>query len=134
AKPVFISYTRQHSSELAQALWQRLGDDTAYLDTADIEHDEDFVDKLIEGVLGAKVIVLFLDQTYFERRFCWLEYEVAVCLYAALVDRGEELKAALEHVIVAAPEEFPPELVIHLPEPLWRKNRVDARQTDVLAQ
>ena len=131
AKPVFISYTRRGGSKHALALHAAL-DDLAFLDSDDIVHGANFVDTLIDAILGAKVIVVFIDETYFTRQYCWFEYEIATHAHRMLVQRGAteaELATALDHLVIARPDDFPDELVDSLHLPLRERNWAPASRT-----
>ena len=134
AKPVFISYTRRRGSKPAQALLDLLGPDVGFLDSNDIGSGDDFVETLLDAVLGAKVIVVFIDETYFEREYCFFEYEIATSPYRMLVEQKAspaQLQGALDHLVIARPDEFP-ELVDRLDQPLRDRNWVPASDTAAL--
>jgi tetratricopeptide (TPR) repeat protein len=77
SSPVFISYARSASAAEAQSFADRLGD-LAFLDTDDIEDGDDFPQRLLDGVLDARVVVIFATKSYSERRFCRLEMRLAL--------------------------------------------------------
>ena len=77
--PVFISYARASSADHARALKARLGD-LAFLDTDAIDDGDVFPERLMEGILGARVVVIFASGVYLTRRFCRLEMELALAL------------------------------------------------------
>jgi len=77
SRPVFISYARGASAAGARALANRLGD-LAFLDTSDIDDGDHFPECLLEGILNARVIVIFAPHAYSERRFCRLEMRLAL--------------------------------------------------------
>jgi len=76
-RPVFISYVRSASAADAQALANRLGH-LAFLDTETIDDGDHFPQRLLDGVLDAKVVVIFATKMYLERRFCRLEMRLAL--------------------------------------------------------
>jgi hypothetical protein len=78
--PVFISYARNTSAALAEALHRELGGDTglAFLDTSDIETLQKFPAEISDALLAAKVVVVFADETYFTRWYCLREFETAL--------------------------------------------------------
>jgi tetratricopeptide (TPR) repeat protein len=84
---VFISYAREVSGLNARALKDEL-EDLAFFDTVDIRDGESFPQRLLDGVLDARVVVIFATKRYAERRFCRLEMGLA-------------LKGGGEHVVVA---------------------------------
>ncbi|MCW5782700.1 MAG: toll/interleukin-1 receptor domain-containing protein, partial [Nitrospirales bacterium] len=63
--PVFISYARTTSRQHAEALHRELGD-LAFFDTSDIETGEQFPEVLVDALLDAKVVVVFVDERYFQ--------------------------------------------------------------------
>jgi hypothetical protein len=93
AHAVFLSYARTASSEHAQRLAARLGD-LAFLDTEAIDDGDQFPPHLLNGLLDARVVVIFGTDTYYQRRFCRLEMRLAL----AAGDRN------LSHIIVAVGE------------------------------
>jgi tetratricopeptide (TPR) repeat protein len=75
--PVFISYSRDASVTHAQALAARLGD-LAFLDTGAIDDGDEFPQRLLDGILDARVVVIFATKAYSESRFCRLEARLAL--------------------------------------------------------
>ena len=76
---VFLSYSRGESSPYASALQQSLtacGIST-FLDTSQIRPGDEFLSRMIGELLGARVVVIFAGEQYFERPACTLEYEAA---------------------------------------------------------
>jgi len=108
-KPVFISYARSTSRSFAEALHTELGgpEGLSFLDTSDIEHGEQFPVALANAILDARVVVIFVDEVYFQRWYCLRELLIVLSAYEALVRRPaatESEKAfALAPVLVAFP-------------------------------
>jgi hypothetical protein len=75
--PVFISYAHSASAPDALALADKLGH-LAFLDTDAIDDGEAFPQRSLDGVLDARVVVIFATKSYTERRFCRLEMRMAV--------------------------------------------------------
>ena len=75
--PVFISYCRDASKADAEALKARLGD-LAFLDTSAIGYGDQFPQHLLDGILGASVVVIFATKRYTESRICRLEMRLAL--------------------------------------------------------
>ena len=119
--PVFISYARKTSREPAEALHRELGGESglAFLDTSDIDAGEQFPKVLIDALLDAKVIVVFADETYFNRWYCLRESRTALAPFEALLRRGgaseQQKAAALSHLVVALPQRGPANLLKGLP-------------------
>lgn len=119
--PVFISYARKTSREEAEALQRQLGESVAFLDTSNIEAGEHFPKLLADALLGAKVVVVFADETYFRRWYCLWELRTALAPFLALAAEAGETKGqdALSHIILALPSSGrPPEELERLPPPL----------------
>jgi hypothetical protein len=121
---VFISYARRSASTFAGALHQaltRAGIPT-FLDVQDLGVGERVPQGVLEGLLGASVVVVFADAIYFTRRYCAEELAAALAAYRALGQRGagpEQLAEAVLPVVVALPagggqpaelERLPPEV------------------------
>ena len=66
SRPVFISYARSSNAGHAQALAECLGE-LAFFDTDAIEDGDRFPEHLLEGVLGARVVVIFASEVYCQR-------------------------------------------------------------------
>jgi tetratricopeptide (TPR) repeat protein len=98
--PVFISYAHGASAGDAQALAAKLGE-LAFLDTDDIIDGARFPPRLLDGLLDARVVVIFATKTYSERRFCRLELRLALAGGDAAISRlvialGEGAGAVLD--------------------------------------
>src|SRR5439155_14760251 len=90
--PVFVSYARSASATQAKALADKLGD-LAFLDTGDVDDGDQFPQRLLDGVLDARVVVIFATQAYSER-VCRLEMRLSLA--------GGD--AAASHLVVALGE------------------------------
>ena len=88
--PVFISYARGSSRAAAQTLAAQLGS-LAWLDTGEIDDGDEFPQRLLEGLLDARVVVIFATAAYLDRPFCRLEMRLALA--------SGDAKAS--HVVVA---------------------------------
>lgn len=75
--PVFISYARSTSRQHAEALHRELGN-LSFFDTSDIETGEQFPEALVDALLDAKVVVVFVDERYFQRWYCRKELETTL--------------------------------------------------------
>ena len=109
---VFISYSRQASAVEARALAEALGS-RAYFDVADVEAGEQVPSGIVDALLGARVVVVFAEPTYFRRWYCLRELDVALAAFNALVERGappDRRAEALEPVVVAVGTEHADEL------------------------
>jgi TIR domain len=140
AHPVFISYARKTSRELAEGLHRELGGESglAFLDTSDIEAGEQFPKVLVDALLDAKVIVVFADETYFNRWYCLRELRTALAPFEALLRRGmaseQQSAAALLHLVVALPQQGSVNLLDGLPPLIQKASWPSADQTATLAQ
>ena len=77
SQPVFISYARNASRADAQALANRL-EGLAFFDADVVDDGDPFPQRLLDGVLDARVVVIFATKPYTERRFCRLEMRLAL--------------------------------------------------------
>ena len=95
--PVFISYTRTTSRQQAEALHRELGE-LAFFDTSDIETGEQFPEELVNALLDAKVVVVFIDERYFQRWYCRKELETALKPFEVLSTQpGHSQEIAASH-------------------------------------
>lgn len=106
--PVFLSYARSSGREAAEGLHQALGgaDGVSFLDSSDIDAGERIPAGLVEALLGARVMVVFVDRVYFSRWYCLREWDIALAAFDALVRRGaaQALRdAALHPIVIALP-------------------------------
>lgn len=141
--PVFISYARKASLVWAEGLHRVLGAENglSFLDSSDIAPAERIPRVLFEALLASKVVVVFADATYFTRRYCREELEVALAAFDALRARGasEDVRdEALAPVIVALPADEPPpqdleRILERLPPTIAQTNWRRADQTADLA-
>jgi tetratricopeptide (TPR) repeat protein len=104
---VFLSYSRQTSHEHARALFEALGGPkgAAFLDESAGTTGEQFSPVLLDALLGARVVVIFADDAYFQRFFCLWELELALSAFLALAPgASEEAKTeALANLIIVLP-------------------------------
>jgi tetratricopeptide (TPR) repeat protein len=132
--PVFISYSRKTSAAPAKALRDALGAETCFLDTEDIEIGDSFPQHLADALLAARVVVVFVDQTYFQRWYCLREWLLARAPFDALLKRGESVSAALlEHIVIALGPDVDDRVLQRLPPILRTTNWPAATATDALA-
>jgi tetratricopeptide (TPR) repeat protein len=121
---VFISYVRRSSAHHAEAVHRLLQglDVPVFLDTLQPASGEGIPEQVLEGLLAARVAVVFLERDYFTRRYCEEEWTVAIMAYRTLLRWGRtagECVDALEPIVIARPagaelsgewERLPPEL------------------------
>ena len=101
---VFISYSRLTATRHAEALAGELIAEGVWLDDTAVAAGDDIADGVIDGVLGAKVLVALLDERYLTRWYCRRELELALAPWQAAWRRGlgpEATQAALECIVVA---------------------------------
>jgi tetratricopeptide (TPR) repeat protein len=139
-REVFISYAHGRSGERARALADLLERSGVgvFLDTRDEAVGEGIVDQVFEALAGSRVVVVFVGATYFTRRYCAEEVEVALAAYRALRRQGaarEALDEAVRPVVVALPadEENRDDLDL-LPPEVWSQNWPHDDETDRLAR
>lgn len=77
ARSVFISYAHTANQVHAEALSANLGD-LAFLDVAQIEDGDPFPQQLLDNLLDASVVVIFVSKAYSERPVCRLEMRLAL--------------------------------------------------------
>jgi hypothetical protein len=119
---VFISYSRSASGDQVARIQQALSERgfTVFLDTRDIDYGDVFPERIADGLLNSKVVLVVLDDGYFERPWCAYEFQVTVAPYRA-ARPGARSDDALAHVVLALA--YRNESVsAHLPPPLAREN------------
>src|SRR5256885_8402557 len=106
----------------AEALHQVLGAAgvRAFLDIRQTASGEGIPEQVLDGLLAARVVVVFLEREYFTRRYCEEEWTVALMPYRTLLRRGDAgCAGALQAIVVARPasgdipgewDRLPPEL------------------------
>jgi hypothetical protein len=108
---VFISYSRHASSAAAVALRDRLAERgiTGFLDVSNLDVGEEFPQELADGILDARIVVLVLSNTYFERWYCLRELRTALGPYDFATQRAERdddaLTRSLRSLIVLLPDD-----------------------------
>ncbi|HZH77853.1 MAG TPA: toll/interleukin-1 receptor domain-containing protein [Archangium sp.] len=135
---VFISYARHVNREQAVALHQALGgnEGQAFLDTEGIEPGARFPPELADALLGARVIVIFASEAYFQRWYCLWELEVALEPFRALGPEATESErsAALALIVVALSGSQASSELLPLPPELRTTNWPAAEDTGELAR
>jgi tetratricopeptide (TPR) repeat protein len=128
--PVFISYAHGSTSAEVRALRDALraaGTD-CFLDERAIPDGGAFPEHLAQGLLGARVAVVFADAGYFSRPWCVYEFAAIT----APMRHGES--EAHDHVVVALPADGAADGVLaHLPPALARASWPRADETERLA-
>jgi hypothetical protein len=104
---VFISYARDASRPHAQALHNALGADLTFLGTQEIGVGDQFPKRLLEALYDARVIVIFAEPTYFTRRYCLQEFQIACGPFFQVLERPGAMKdqkdEAIRGIVVALP-------------------------------
>jgi hypothetical protein len=77
-RPVFISYARLSAAREATALRDELGPDLAFLDSTDIAAGDLIPDSITGAILGASIVVIFLDDVYVTHPYCLREMRLAL--------------------------------------------------------
>ncbi|QSQ23237.1 toll/interleukin-1 receptor domain-containing protein [Pyxidicoccus parkwayensis] len=135
--PVFISYARSTSREQAEALHRALGEEVAFLDTSGIELGQRFPGVLADALLGARVIVVFVDEAYFTRWYCLWELRTALTPFMALPPDASEADKSLSlaSIVLALPPEGGASRALERLPPLLRSIQwPSSNQTERLAQ
>lgn len=118
---VFLSYARSVSAGQAQAVQQALADRgiSAFLDKSDIEFGARFPEAIVDALLGARVVVLFVCDAYFARRYCVWESRCALRPFEVVDARRDASPAdrewALSGIVLALPEGGAPLALDRLP-------------------
>ena len=111
---VFLSYARSTAQRSAADVYRELGSQLAFLDTEDIEFNDQFPQRLVDALLASRVVVVFADTTYFKRWYCILEFRAALSPFTYLTERGTatstQRSTALEGVVVVLPPNDQPSL------------------------
>jgi len=123
---VFLSYARSQSRDEAEAardaLDTALGSGRTYLDTRDAPLDERFPDDIRRALLGSRVVVAFVGETYFRKWWCLKEWHLALSPYVWGRHPTRDAKAAaLRHVVIALPAP-------NMAEAEWRLLPPDAQE------
>src|SRR5262245_14643270 len=107
---VFLSYARSVNRPDAENLYHELGGNAAglaFLDTDEIEHGDHFPQRLIDGLLASRIVVIFADPAYFTRWYCLCEFRAARTPFVYLSQRPGTSVAdrarALEQVLIVLP-------------------------------
>ena len=135
SQPVFISYARQTDRANARALRDSLGADVCFLDERDIELGDKFPTALTDALLAARVVVAFVDLTYFQRWYCLREWLLARAPFDAVVKRSgspADADAAVSHIVIALSDDDAGSIQ-RLPPPLQHGSWPNARATDAIA-
>jgi hypothetical protein len=104
-EPVFISYARATSRDEAEALHDALTEAGCgvFLDSTDIEAGDPIPLGVVDALLGAKLVVVFADATYFTRWYCLREFHLSLSSFDVLVRQGApkpERSRALESIVI----------------------------------
>ncbi|MFE8603925.1 tetratricopeptide repeat protein [Archangium violaceum] len=119
---VFISYARSTSRTHAESLHQALGGDggQAFLDTSDLEHGDHWPATLMGAMLAARVVVIFADDTYFQRLYCCRELRFALAPFLAARNHPEPSEVqrfeALAPLVIARSAVGPSSLALLPPQ------------------
>src|SRR5215471_9331911 len=133
-KPVFLSYARQTSKREALALHETLGNALCFVDIEDIEVADRFPERLSQALVGAKLVVAFVDQVYFRRWYCLREWMLALAPWRAAVEAGHRNSdAALAHLVIVLARDLADEDLARLPPPAQRTNWLKGADTRAIA-
>jgi hypothetical protein len=130
---VFVSYARSSSADEALRIQEalRARGIAVFLDRQDIGTAEVFPERIADGLLDSRIVLVLMDDRYFERTWCAYEFQVAVAPYRAARPnaRSDNL---LDHVVLAL--SFRNEsLSAHLPPPLAQRNWPHASSVEEVA-
>ncbi len=139
AKQVFLSYARSVSSESARALQEALGSDRTFLDVnrEDIPLGEPFPKRIADAMLASQVVVVFASDTYFDRWYCWKEWQMALSPYRIRLARGErgrDCDQELEPLVVVLPSGAAPDFHSRLPPKIQTLNLACSEDVEEVRQ
>ncbi len=139
-QPVFLSYARRVSRSDALGLYDALGGDAeglTFLDTEEIEHGDQFPARIVDALLAARVVVLFIEPTYFTRWYCEYEFRLACRPYLEAIksnDRSDSGRAAaVAPLIVALGATATSRELDRLPPPVRDTNWPASQEADDIA-
>ncbi len=135
---VFISYARASTLKEANDLRQAIEKKgiTVFIDDREISPGNSFPNYIADSLLKSKLMVVFADETYFQRPWCVYEFIVGVAPYRATARTDKaDIDSLMEHLIIT----FPPvedisSMIPHLPPPIAEKNWPKADETGRLAR
>ena len=139
-RSVFISYARDASRAHAVALYDALGGDAgpAFLDTEEIGVGEPFPERLVGALYDARVVVIFAEPTYFTRRYCLQEFDIACTPFFRVAERPgatrEEKVEALRGIVLAMPPRGVDPMLLRFPPGAHGRNWPSVGDRDALAQ
>ncbi|HEX9938002.1 MAG TPA: toll/interleukin-1 receptor domain-containing protein [Longimicrobium sp.] len=140
AHSVFISYARDASRTQAEAIYRALGgaeEDVCFLDTEDIGIGEPFLERLLDELFGARVVVILAEPTYFTRRYCLQEFHIASGPFTRLLEGSrpteKQKEEALRGIVVALPERGVDPMMERFPAKIAGRNWPRADQADEIA-
>jgi tetratricopeptide (TPR) repeat protein len=134
---VFISYARDASRPHAEALHKALGADVAFLDTEEIGVGDQFPEELLKALYDARVIVIFAEPTYFTRRYCLQEFQIACGPFFQVLERQgatrEQKDEAIRGIVVALPPTGVDPMMERFPSGIGGRNWPKVDEIDALA-
>jgi tetratricopeptide (TPR) repeat protein len=134
---VFISYARDASRPHAEALHKALGADVAFFDTEEIGVGDPFPERLVDALYDARVIVIFAEPTYFTRRYCLQEFQIACGPFFQVLERQgatqKEKDEAIRGIIVALPPAGVDPMMERFPSGIGGRNWPKVDDIDALA-
>jgi tetratricopeptide (TPR) repeat protein len=144
AKPatqdVFISYSRKASTSSAERLKASLESVgiTAFMDSSNLELGERFPGALAHSILASRLVVVFVEDLYFQSWCCLRELRTALGpfdLAMRKVPREEtELAQSLQPIVLALPDANPRATLDRFPPRLSGVNWPLARDTEQLVR
>ena len=115
---VFISYSRSSAGEAARRAHIALeaAGFRTFLDARDIPLDAEFPREIADALLDSRLFLAFLDEDYFQKRWCLYEFQ------AALAPAATARADSVEHILAVLVDEGAASLAAHLPPILARSN------------
>lgn len=132
----FISYVRQRSRTEVLSLKNSLKEQGIhlFLDEEGIEAGDAFPDRLADALINSRLVLVFLDDKYFDRPWCVYEFQVALAPYRKALMRGESPAGLLDNIMVILDPKAEEIILSHLPPPLAKQNWPSVTDTERITE
>lgn len=131
---VFISFAHASALPEARALREALEATGVhvFLDERSIPPGSEFPTDIADALLKSRLILVLMDENYFQRPWCVYEFQVAIAPYRTA---ATPTISELDHIIIAMPVGRSAEKVVpHLPPPLAQRSWPRSDQTVELVE
>ena len=110
----------------------------SFLDQSDLEVGQSIPIGIVDALLEAKIVVIFADETYFQRWYCLREMTIALAEFESLLQRGRTKRATLDeflaHIIVALQDGVAVSNILEQLPPYIRSQNLPLANTESLEQ